>query len=118
MERARKVMPFVAGTAKVIGVIAALFSIVAALFAVLAGSARLYAYGSTRASASEVAVIKSNQDRDHELWMYIASRVGAIGDQMNNLAIHGRVNYVEPPIPPTPAEVLGPQLSPKGNANR
>lgn len=105
MERGKNFLAFLVDVTKLVGM-------VATVFGGCYGAARLYAYASTRASASEVAVIKSNQDRDHELWMYIANRVGAIGDQMNNLAIHGRVNYVEPPIPPAHQQVLGPEPAP------
>lgn len=88
-----------------------LVALVAAVFAIVGGGARLYGYLSTRADATEVAVLKSQHTGDHELLMYIAHRLDDVASQFNHQALTGKVPYVVPP--PAPAEVLGPNLPPK-----
>jgi hypothetical protein len=116
MERTKRLIAYVISVGKVVGVIAGFIGIVTAVFAMLASSMRVYAYLSTRADATELAVVKTNQMRDHELWVYIARRLDDVASQFNHQALTGKVPYVVPP--PAPAEVLGPQLPPKGNAPR
>lgn len=103
---------FMAEFGKLLGVIA-----VAAGVAAIAG--KIIIWGSTIIHAgeftplkSDVAVLQSQRADDTKKTDYILRRVDAIGNQMNNLALTGRVNYVAPPPPP---EALGPVAAPKGN---
>jgi hypothetical protein len=105
MERFRA---FMAGALDV----AKIFSMVTAVFAFCIGALQVYAFLSTRAGAAEVTVLQMLRVEDSKKTDYILQRVDTIGDQMNHLALTGRVNYVAPPPPPPPVppDVLGPQL--------
>lgn len=103
---------FMAEFGKLLGIIAA-----AAGVAAIAG--KIVVWGSTITHGDEfnplkskVEIIATKQDRDHELWVYIAHRIDDVASQMNHQATTGRVNYVTPPEPP---QVLGPVAAPKGN---
>jgi hypothetical protein len=92
-----------------------LVAIIGAVFGFCVGVLKLYAYGSTRADAGEVAVLKSQRTDDVKVLDYILHRVDNIGDQLNHMALTGRVNYVPPPPPPAPPTTIGPQLPVKGD---
>lgn len=92
-----------------------LVTLVGLVFGFCTGCLHLYAYLSSRADATEVAVLKSQRADDVKVLDYILHRVDNIGDQLNHMALTGKVNYVPPPPPPPPPEVLGPVAAPKGN---
>lgn len=90
-----------------------LATLVGLVFGFCTGCLHLYAYLSSRADATEVAVLKAKHADDHEILMYIAHRLDDVASQFNHQALTGKVPYVTPP--PAPPEVLGPVAAPKGN---
>lgn len=103
MDRWKPLYSFLVDAAKLVGM-------VATVFAFCYGCARAYSWVISRADATEVAVLKSQRVDDSGKTDYILRRVDIMGDQLNHLALTGRVNYVTPPPPPAPQQVIGPQL--------
>jgi heme exporter protein D len=104
-------------SAKTLAEVAKVIGVILSALALVGGGFRAYAWLSTRADATELAVLKAQRVSDHELLLYGIKRIDTVGDQLNHQALTGRVPYVEPP--PAPPEVLGPVAAPgKSDATR
>lgn len=99
MDRWKSLYAFLVDAAKLVGM-------VASVFAFCYGCARVYAWVISRADATEVAVLKSQRVDADKKTDYILLRVDTIGNQLNHMALTGRVNYVPPPDPPAPPPAI------------
>jgi hypothetical protein len=108
MERLKKWAAVAADIGKLIALGAAAYAIAGVIIKIVAWTTGLAHATEVTAIRTDVAVLKAQFVEGTAKADYMLRRVDAIGDQLNNLALTGKVNYVPPP--PAPPMVIGPQL--------